>query len=162
VRVALRGLVLAWTMGWMLSQAQAGAPMATPSTFSVTPQGAASYQVPIQVAPGIAGVEPKLSFAYSSQGSNGIMGVGWSLSGLSSIMRCPQTIAQDGTHGTVSFAATDRFCLDGKRLKRFDRNNTGLPYWSAPASGGYVEYRTEIASFSRIRAYGADFGTPGF
>jgi Salmonella virulence plasmid 65kDa B protein len=98
---------LARALGWLVSQAQAGAPMATPSTFSVTPQGAAAYQVPIQVPPGIAGVAPKLAFGYGSQGGNGIMGVGWSLSGLSSIMRCPQTIAQDGTHGTVSFAATE-------------------------------------------------------
>ena len=152
MRVALRGLVLAWAMGWILSQAQAGAPMATPSTFSVTPQGAASYQVPIQVAPGIAGVEPKLAFAYSSQGSNGIMGLGWSLTGLSSITRCPQTIAQDGTHGAVSFAATDRFCLDGKRLKLFNPNRASLQYW---ASGAANEYRTEIASFTRVVANGA-------
>jgi hypothetical protein len=155
VAVRARRLLLAWVIGSVVSQAHAGAPMVTPSTFSVTPQGAAAYEVPIRVAPGIAGVEPKLSFAYNSQGSNGIMGMGWSLTGLSMITRCPRTIAQDGVHGTVDFSANDRFCLDGKRLKLFNpSNNPALPYWSAPAAGGYVEYRTEIASFSRIRAYG--------
>jgi Salmonella virulence plasmid 65kDa B protein len=152
VAVRARRLLFAWVIGWVVSQAHAGAPMTTPSTFSVTPQGAAAYEVPIRVAPGIAGVEPKLSFAYNSQGSNGIMGMGWSLTGLSMITRCPRTIAQDGVHGTVDFSANDRFCLDGKRLKLY--GNPSQAYWSAPASGGYVEYRTEIASFSRIRAYG--------
>ncbi|HUD27211.1 MAG TPA: SpvB/TcaC N-terminal domain-containing protein, partial [Burkholderiaceae bacterium] len=149
--VFAKRLLFAWVIGLAVSQAHAGAPMTTPSSFSVTPQGAAAYQIPIKVAPGVAGVEPKLSFAYNSQGGNGIMGVGWSLSGLSSIMRCPQTIAQDATHGRVSFAATDRFCLDGKRLKIFDPHNAGLPYWAAGAAN---EYRTEIASFTRVVANG--------
>ena len=150
--VTARSWLLLCVVMAIAPEVQAGAPIVTPSSFSVTPQGAASYEVPIRVAPGIAGVEPKLSFAYNSQGSNGIMGLGWSLTGLSAIMRCPETIAQDGTHGAVSFSASDRFCLDGKRLKVL--NPATSPYWSAPASGGYVEYRTEIASFTRIRAYG--------
>ena len=95
--ISARGWVLPCAIGLIVPAAHAGAPMVTPSTFSVTPQGAASYEVPIRVAPGVAGVEPKLSFSYNSQGTNGIMGLGWSLTGLSAIMRCPQTIAQDGT-----------------------------------------------------------------
>ena len=152
VAVSARAWLLPWTIGFVLSQAHAGAPMVTSSTFSVTPQGAASYQVPIRVAPGVAGVEPKLSFAYNSQGSNGIMGLGWSLTGLSAVMRCPQTIAQDGLHGSVSLAASDRFCLDGKRLKLLNpTNSTTLKYWAAGAAN---EYRTEIASFTKVVANG--------
>ena len=122
--VFARGWLLPCAIGVLLPQAYAGAPVVTPSTFSVSPQGAASYEVPIRVAPGIAGVEPKLSFTYNSQGGNGIMGIGWSLAGLSAIMRCPQTIAQDGVHGTVSFSGSDRFCLDGKRLKLLNPTNS--------------------------------------
>ncbi len=152
-------LLLPCAIGVLLPQAYAGAPMVTPSTFSVSPQGAASYEVPIRVAPGIAGVEPKLSFTYNSQGGNGIMGIGWSLAGLSAIMRCPQTTAQDGAPGPVSLAATDRFCLDGKRLKLLNPTNSpSLKYWAAGAAN---EYRTEIATFTRIVANGTAGGDPG-
>jgi hypothetical protein len=156
VPVFARPWLLACAIGLALSEAHAGAPMVTPSTFSVTPQGAASYQVPIRIAPGIAGVEPKLAFAYNSQGGNGIMGVGWSLTGLSAIMRCPQTIAQDGTHGTISLATGDRFCLDGKRLKVLNPTNSpSVQYWAATTSSQAPnEYRTEIASFTKVVANG--------
>jgi hypothetical protein len=57
-----------------------------------------------------------LSLDYNSQGNNGIVGVGWSLSGLLSIGHCPQTFAQDSVRGGINFDSNDRFCLDGQRL----------------------------------------------
>jgi len=153
VPVCARSCLLLCVAIAVAPEVQAGAPIVTPSSFSVTPQGAASYEVPIRVAPGIAGVEPKLSFSYNSQGSNGIVGIGWGLIGLSAIMRCAETIAQDGIHGAVSFNASDRFCLDGKRLKLFNPSNSpSLQYWAAGATN---EYRTEIASFTKVVANGA-------
>src|ERR1700690_359872 len=41
--------------------------------------GAASNSIPIVVAPGRVGVEPKLSLNYSSQQGDGWIGIGWSL-----------------------------------------------------------------------------------
>src|SRR5262249_16682575 len=74
----------------------------------------------------------------------GVVGVGWSLSGLPAIGRCPQTFAQDGVRGAVNYDANDRFCLDGQRL--------------IATSGTYgadgTEYRTEIESFSKIISHG--------
>src|SRR5512141_479460 len=70
--------------------------MSLPGQFSVGPTGAASYKIPIALPPGTAGTAPSLSLDYSSQGSNGLLGVGWSLGGLPSIGRCPRTMAQDG------------------------------------------------------------------
>ena len=60
--------------------------------FSVGGDGAATYNIPIQVPPGAAGMTPKLSLTYSSSGSNGILGMGWGLDGLSQISRCPTTL----------------------------------------------------------------------
>jgi hypothetical protein len=122
----------------------ASAQMALAGKLDVSAGGAATYEIPIAVPPGTAGMAPSLTLSYSSQGGNGIAGVGWSLSGLLSIGRCSQTFVQDGVRGAVTFASSDRFCLDGQRL--------------VAISGSYgadgTEYRTEVDSFSRIISHG--------
>lgn len=45
--------------------------------FEVNASGVATYTVPIQVLPGVNGVEPKLALVYSSQQGNGLTGVSW-------------------------------------------------------------------------------------
>ena len=65
----------------------AAAQLGIPGQFDVSPLGAATYTVPIQVPPGIAGIEPKLSMSYSSRAGNGLLGVGWTLDGLPAITR---------------------------------------------------------------------------
>lgn len=120
--------------------------------FSVSGSGAATYTIPIAAPPGTAGVTPGLSLEYSSQGANGMLGLGWSLGGLPSIVRCPQTMAQDGVRGSVKFDANDRYCLDGARL--------------VAIAGSYgadgTEYRTEIESFSRVISHGAAGAGPSW
>src|SRR5690606_39189183 len=106
----------AWAWAVLLASSSAAAQMSLPGKFEVTDTGSASYTIPIQVVPGTAGLEPKLSLQYDSRSGNGLLGVGWSLSGLPSISRCGRTIAQDGQTGGVSYDANDRFCLDGQRL----------------------------------------------
>ena len=93
--------------------------------------------------PGVAGLQPQLDLSYSSRRGNGLFGVGWGLSGLSVITRCPKTMAQDGARGVVGDSAGDRFCLDGQRLM--------LESGSYGAVGAL--YRTERDSFSTGRAY---------
>jgi hypothetical protein len=117
----------------------------TPGTFRVTESGAAEYRIPIRVPPGIAGLEPKLALVYHSQSGNGLLGVGWSLEGLSSITRCPRTKAQDGVPGGVNYALSDRYCLDGQRLVAITGNY----------GENETEYRTERESFTRVVSYGA-------
>ena len=48
---------------------------------------APSYTIPITLAAGTAGVAPQLSLVYNSQGGNGLVGKGWTLSGLGIINR---------------------------------------------------------------------------
>jgi hypothetical protein len=119
-------------------------PMALPGKVDVNASGAATDDIPIVVPPGTAGVAPSLSLSYNSQNSNGILGVGWSLSGLVAVGRCPQTLAQDGVVGGINLDVNDRFCMDGQRL--------------IAISGTYgadgTEYRTELESFSRIISHG--------
>jgi RHS repeat-associated protein len=84
--------------------------------LSVSLTGAATYNFPIQVAPGLNGVVPQLSLNYSSQSGNGIAGYGWNIGGLSGISRIPSTRFHDGTDDPIDFDALDRFALDGQRL----------------------------------------------
>lgn len=111
--------------------------------------GAASYEIPIVVPPGRRGMQPSLSLSYSSRSGNGIAGMGWSLSGLSSLHRCPWTLAQDGQIRAVQLDAQDRLCLDGQRL--------------VATSGSYgasgTTYGTELESFVRVTQLGGDLAS---
>ena len=111
--------------------------------------GAASYEIPIVVPPGRRGMQPGLSLNYSSRAGNGIAGMGWSLSGLSSLHRCPHTLEQDGQIRAVQLDAGDRLCLDGQRLIL-----TGGTYGAANAT-----YGTELESFARVTQLGGDLAS---
>jgi Insecticide toxin TcdB middle/N-terminal region/FG-GAP-like repeat/Salmonella virulence plasmid 65kDa B protein len=128
------------------------AQMSLPGDFAVTSSGGANYKIPIVVPPGTAGMVPSLSLEYSSEsGGNangwlgaGLLGVGWSLGGLSAIARCPQTVAQDNQLVAVNYTSSDRFCLEGQRLIAIN---------GAYGADG-TEYRTEVDSFSRVISHG--------
>lgn len=105
--------------------------------------GGVDYRYPLELPPGIAGLQPELALVQG--GGGGVLGEGWSLAGLSSIERCPASIAQDGQNRQVGLLESDRLCLDGMRLQLL--------------SGEYFKpgsvYRTEIDSFSRVQATGS-------
>ena len=65
---------------------------AVPASFRVDESGSATYSMPLVVPPGSGGVSPKLALSYDARAGWGAMGVGWQLSGLSSISRCKKTI----------------------------------------------------------------------
>jgi RHS repeat-associated protein len=124
----------------------------TPGQLSVSPSGAATYSVAIAVTPGTAGMEPKLSINYGSQGGAGLIGYGWSLGGLSAISRSPATLIHDEKIDGIDFDADDRFSLDGQRLIAI----------SGTYGANGTEYRTEIDSFSRIVSYGTAGNGPAW
>ncbi|MGH9206050.1 MAG: FG-GAP repeat domain-containing protein, partial [Acidimicrobiales bacterium] len=68
----------------------------TAGQFSVTPTGAATYNIPLWTPPGARGIEPHLALHYTSGGPDGPMGPGWSLTGMSAIVRCGKTWASSG------------------------------------------------------------------
>jgi len=84
--------------------------------FAVSNDGAATYKLPLTLPKGRNDLQPELALQYDSRAGDGPLGRGWSVSGLSEIARCNQTIAQDGGTDGVHFDARDRFCLDGERL----------------------------------------------
>lgn len=125
-------------------------PGVTPGEFSVDQGGAANYTIPIAVPPGTAGMQPSLSLNYNSRSGNGVLGIGWTLGGLSVIIRCPATKVQDGFIDGVDFDSNDRFCIDGQRLIAIDG--------TYGAEG--TEYRTEIESFTQVISHGTQGNGP--
>ena len=81
------------------------------------PSGAKTYTVPINVPSGIGtNMTPSISLDYNSQQGMGLAGIGWSLGGLSSIIRVGKNIYYDGMIDGVKMDDTDNFILDGMRL----------------------------------------------
>ena len=106
--------------------------------------GEATYSLPLSVSPGRAGHQPSLSLEYRSDSPNGMLGMGWSIGGVSAISRCGQNLNKDGRWGGVRFNGDDRYCLDGKRLIAVSgRDGEDL-----------TEYRLENNGYSKIISFG--------
>ncbi|WP_151960999.1 RHS repeat-associated core domain-containing protein [Acinetobacter bereziniae] len=120
---------------------------------NVSNLGVLDYSIPIDVPPSLNGFTPKLSLDYSGQSSDGILGVGWSVNGLSSISRC---VSEEGLIDTPNRVISEEssylaigtpflnsnFCLDGKRLIITN------PFDSA--DGSQTEFHLENDEFSKI------------
>jgi RHS repeat-associated protein len=117
-----------------------------------TPSGGATYTIPIKCPPGTNGVSPQIAIVYNSQGGNGVLGQGWSLSGLSAITRAGKDHYHDGKVSPVSYTNDDAFMLDGQRLVPTSGNN-GDPGTS---------YRTEAESYSVVTSNESIGGGPRY
>ena len=117
-----------------------------PGNFSVNDIGAATYTVPIDIPPGTAGMHPAISLVYNSMAGNGIMGKGWSISGLSAISRTGKDRFNEGDIRVVDYQ-NDRLILDGQRLI------LSAGSWFAANS----EYKTQHETFQRIKYTGTCF-----
>ncbi|RKH68732.1 RHS repeat-associated core domain-containing protein [Corallococcus aberystwythensis] len=118
--------------------------------LDVSLDGAATYALPLWVPPGRAGIQPSLTLSYNSRGGNGLMGMGWSVSGFSGITRCNPSLDGAGKRLPIQFTQADDLCLDGARLVLI----TG----TAGAVG--ARYRTEIDTFSQVTVLDADANGP--
>ncbi|MCK9562083.1 MAG: FG-GAP-like repeat-containing protein, partial [Bacteroidales bacterium] len=107
----------------------------------VSPSGAAVYSIPFFAPLGTNGMQPSIGIAYNSQVANGILGVGWNITGLSTITRTGKTIHHDGKVEGIVFDNSDNFMLDGQRL---------ISVGTKDNNGWQTEYRTEIESFAKI------------
>lgn len=123
-------------------------------SFSVSDAGSVQYSIPITLPPGTGGMKPELSLNYNSNGGNGIMGIGWGVSGMSVIARGGKTIAQDGYSEGVKFTTNDVYYLDGERLVLL---NNGKDYGTDLA-----EYGTETNSFIKVISRSSSGNGPGY
>ncbi|MBN1500333.1 MAG: hypothetical protein JW982_09260, partial [Spirochaetes bacterium] len=93
----------------------------TVSLFAETnPDGSYSYSIPINVPAGINGMQPNLALEYNSSNGNGMLGVGWQLSGIGKISR-------DRTY-TVKYDETDSFIGPRGRLVKVENEHNVYHY----------------------------------
>jgi RHS repeat-associated protein len=118
--------------------------------FEVSAVGSAQYSIPIKITPGYGGLEPSLSLDYGSQAGNDIMGMGWQLTGISSISRVSNNIHHDKKTTGVSLTPEDKFSLDGNRLILI----------SGTAGAPGAQYRTEVESYREIEVIGSSGSGP--
>jgi FG-GAP-like repeat/Salmonella virulence plasmid 65kDa B protein len=137
-----RAIVIAFGISLLALSVQAQA--FTRGSFAVTAGGGASYDIPLVIPQGVAGLTPRLALSYSSQGGSGLLGRGWALLGLSSIRRCAKSKAADGSGEPIGYVVADGLCIDGQRMQ--------LISGSQGVAGS--EYRTDSETFSRIVASG--------
>ena len=124
----------------------------TAGSLQVSADGDLAYNFPLWLPHGRNGMQPELALSYRSRSSNDLVGVGWSVAGLSQIRRCAQTTAQNGQNGAIAFDSTDRFCLDGQQLVAI----------SGTYGADKTEYRTERDMFAKIVSGGSDSQGPGW
>jgi len=108
--------------------------------MTVSPTGAAIYQIPIEIPAGINGVQPSVQLVYNSQAGNGIAGMGFNISATSSITRTGSNLYNDGKTDGIRLTNDDNLILDGKRLVLVNGSNL--------VSG--AKYRTEGETYSDI------------
>ncbi len=107
--------------------------------------GAYTRRVKLEV-PGFRGLEPKLALAYNSGGGlwaagldGGLLGVGWSLTGLPEIMRIGDR------RGIATFGAGDRYLLDDNEIYPCSSVASGRTSPGCAAGGTHVgEYETYL------------------
>lgn len=107
-------------------------------TSSVTPNGAMTISVPIEIYRSPVGLDPQVSLDYNSLGGDGALGFGWSIGGLSCISRTNSTLYYDNKIGK-----TDRYSpltLDGERLIRIGPNRPVT--YGVPGDTVYI-FKTE-------------------
>lgn len=132
-----------------------------PGSFNVSSSGDATYNVPIEVPLGQNGFAPRINLSYTSSGSNGPIGLGWSLGGYSVITRFPSNYDYDAGYygGTnyvdhVDFDVHDRFALDGNRMVKSSGTFTSnMPYYEPGAT-----YRTINETWINIQASSTSIG----
>jgi RHS repeat-associated protein len=113
-------------------------------TFSVDPNGAATYEIPLEIPPGTQGLAPQLALTYNSQRDNGMIGMGWALNGIENIARCNATQVSNGYTAPVTYTYRDRFCM------------AGMPLIAISGEYGYdgTEYRTTRDTWTRVISHG--------
>lgn len=106
--------------------------------------GQSNYNIPIPIAPGTAGMIPSVSISYNSSQTNGSVGIGWNIGGISSISRVQRDIYHTFSVRPISLTSSDLFSLDGN-----------IVWGQAPSFATDGAKRLENDNFTEVKPVGA-------
>lgn len=119
--------------------------------IEITKAGQLQYTLNIDTPPGVKDLTPNISLIYTSGGQNGLAGLNWNLSGMSSISRVGRTLDKDGIKKSAQLDYSDYYSFNGQRL--------------VLKSGEYgkdgATYATENYSNTKIKSVGPAAGISG-
>lgn len=128
-----------------------------------TPTGARTYNVPIKSYSVDGFPSPEISLLYNSQAGNGIAGMGWTISGLSSITRGGKSVYYDGKTDAVRMTKDDSFWLDGIRLIRLATYTDSIKYQSEQGNIIAYAYRSSnVIKYFRVHYPDGTTATYGY
>ncbi|WP_072679687.1 FG-GAP-like repeat-containing protein [Arcobacter sp. LA11] len=111
-------------------------------------QGNMNFVLPLTLPNGVKNLSPNLSIKYNSSSNNvGKLGLGFKLSGFSSISVCNEYTKKDIANLSRDF----NYCLNGQKLITVNPSDT--------YGGNNVEYKTEINNYTKIISYSQDSKT---
>ncbi|MEU7908527.1 FG-GAP-like repeat-containing protein [Actinoplanes sp. NPDC049118] len=142
-------------VAWVALAALTGAPAvviagAVAAPVAAAPVGGAGGRTSLDLAvPAYRGLEPELRLSYDPAGGNGWLGVGWSLAGLSEIVR------QSPGRGAPAYDGTDRFFLNAMELVPcppavVDAGKPESPACRFQVPGATATYTTRVEGYRRV------------
>jgi len=120
-----------------------------PGQSAVSPTGAATYNIPIEVPVGINGMQPSLAVNYNNQAGLGTLGIGWELSAVSAITRGGKNLYFDSQNNNVKFDNEDALYMDGQRL-----------IYMSGGTGKFTDgatYATQVENYAKVVFNGLGF-----
>ncbi len=116
-------------------------------TLDVSPTGAATYTIPIDLLASPNEFVPSISLSYDSQAGNSIGGYGWSISGLSSICIGQRTSYFDNAAEGLYEGRDNAYYLDGMRLLLVSGQNgqLGATYRTEQDNGSIIRIDSVVA-----------------
>lgn len=122
----------------------------TKANMSIS-QGNVNLSLVLQNQKAVASLAPSLAITYNSSNiSNKLLGVGFNLSGMSSISICNENTKEEIQDDKRAY----NYCLNGQKLFLVNSSDT---YGS-----NEVEYKTQINNYSKIISYASDLKTTSF
>lgn len=114
-----------------------------PIQYALSPSGATTYQIPVDIYPDQEQFQPNLFFSYNSQQGESAVGYGWNIGGLSAITHVAGSIYYDGSTSPLSLTG-DKLMLDGVRLIK-----TGTDTWQTEQ--GFVCVQKQADGILKVR-----------
>jgi len=134
-----------------------------PIQSDVSPSGAMMHTVPIELYPGLREMQPQLALVYNSQAGNGVMGVGWNISGLSSIIRVNKNLYYNDKTDGIKLTKDDDFMLDGNRLIRLSSTTSQIQYETEDGNVKVTAYLSgNIVKYFTVKYPNGTSGTYGY